>query len=259
MSDRPLCIVCCAHPAPEWRWIGGTVEARLRLWLSGPTVVRDSHSVLMQVQNEAVLVMTVPGPVPVADLRDDAVQRAAWPGLHEAARKWRSHFIVSATDGIVRPAERRIAAENTTLIAAALVGVARGDAVGWAPTQVYHPAGAFVDRVAVNPLHPDNLIACEWSTAEHDGGLAVTAHTQGLAVFGLPEIDHAPSDEDRRIVRQRIAAIAAHVLARGPLFHPGETVGPDVQTQARVELVRAEGGETRIRIAPIRQMVSHAA
>ena len=261
MLQRPICYVCCSHPAPEWRWVGGAVETRLRHHLTGPTTQRapaadgGGDAVFLQMRGEPIMVMTVQAPP--ADMADDAAQRAAWPGCQEASRTWRSHFVVSAMDAADHLADRRAAVENTMRVAATLVGVAKGDAIGWGPSGLFHPAADFAERVAHNPLHPDNLVRCDWSVGSDTGALG--AQTRGLSAFGLPELSHVSSEEDRRTIQTRLVSLAAYVIAHGPVFRPGETVGADARTQARVETGQDLNGAPLLIVTPEFRTVSRAA
>ena len=44
---------------------------------------------------DAVVVMSIARPLPMADGSNDLAQRVAWPGWQQAAQAWRSHLVVS--------------------------------------------------------------------------------------------------------------------------------------------------------------------
>jgi hypothetical protein len=121
------------------------------------------------------------------------------------------------------------------------------------------PAADFAERVSSSPLHPDSILRCDWSVDPVGDADALGAQTRGLSVFGLPELSHVPSDEDRRTIRTRVISLANHLIAYGPTFRPGETVGADARTQARVEPGLDHNGHPLLIVTPEFRGLSRAA
>lgn len=199
-----------------------------------------------------VSVLLMPFPFPPGDLKDDLAQRAAWPDWKKEAATWKSHVIVTLT-GAPNSFEARKAGVQTVLgAAAALAGHAGASAVGWSGSLLFHGAASAVQLLKAAPIPPGIVVRTLWRHSAMGSNIP-EARTQGLRLFGLPEIEHTATGEEVTTLYNRILNLATYLIQRGDVIADGSTVGNEATPNMRASRVAGSDGVTYLSIKRITQ------
>ena len=233
--DSPMCAVTYATALDEQ-----TIADALLLgssnaeWLTKPAVKLEDGVYGLPTQSGVVFVLLVDAPLPLGGMRNDPAQQAAWPNWQDEAATWQTHVMVS-----LKPRDRTLAtlqhaAVNVLRTAVILADKTAARGVEWSASELFYPADNFILRCGYAPLPVDVLFRTDWYAEQWNDRRVIGARTEGLRLFGLPEIDHKPNGEGAYEISRRLLNLAYYLLHSGAVINDGDTVGIDPQVQARI-------------------------
>lgn len=194
----------------------------------------------------AVQPMSIPMPMPGAP-PGDLAQETAWPGWSQHWPRHRGHLILTTLGTGTSFEALCDAAEAVLQGARVLVEGTPVLAVGWSANLLYHPAQAFLDAMARGMPPVDLLVRCQWQ----GHGLTTAARTEGLAAFGLPEMQHLATGETVSAIYNRLMNLCFHILQDGKVFGDGDTIGTTPTAELRVRHDRDEAGAPLLVLEPV--------
>jgi hypothetical protein len=178
-----------------------------------------------------VFLAQMPAPIPWSDLEGPCATSILWPDAAKQLREHKSHLIVTISADAT-PVER---AKLLTQVTAAVVGTCPAAmGVYWGGAALVIPSKIFrAFAVKILPQGPPLQIWVDFRVGRNAQGKA-SGFTQGLAHFGLMELETENSSESPAQLRERLSSIAAYLLEKGPVIRDRDTVGGNEKERIRV-------------------------
>lgn len=194
-----------------------------------PAVTEQEGAFAVDLGDLMCAVNVLPRPIPGGEVVEAARASWLWPNAADAIEGYGAHAVVFAQDSEERTAPL---VANTRVTAAVLaatdaLGVYVGGAGMLVPAEVWRELATTLSVPA--PL---------WLNvgAVQEGRLRkrVSAHTAGMAQFGLMDIEVVHSPKRPGDLKTWVCDLASYLVAEGPVLADGNTVGAADDERARV-------------------------
>lgn len=181
-----------------------------------------------------IVFMAIHAPMPLPTASDDLAQRIARDGYDQACGRWRCHVSLSSLHVASSRQHASDTADDIMCLARALASTWPVDAVSWSGSGLFIPAWQFLEGTASDLRPMPLLVALKVLRSQSSGASRITASTQGLTYFGLPELRDLTGDADLNGVRRRLLNLGSYLIAHGPVIRDGDTLGSDENRSVQV-------------------------